>query len=85
MSATIYWEPACVDMKEKHLSCWAPSSFMEQLENRLGERPPTYFDEEDLIGLRELAKTNCDGGGNPFQELVNAIQIHGSIRVWPEY
>lgn len=81
MSASILWEP--VDPKPKHIGCWAPSSFMGQME-RAGLKLPTNLDESVIPVLRGMAAT-ISGTPNPFQELIDKIEKHGKISVWAEH
>lgn len=85
MSASIHWESVKDDQNTGYLCCWAPQSFMRQIEESTGCPLPAYLGIDDIPILEKLAKTNCDGGGNPFQEVITAINKHGSLRVWPEY
>jgi hypothetical protein len=88
VSASIFWEP--VDPKPKRIGCWAPSSFMGQME-RAGFRLPTNLDQGAIPVLRGMAAMISPGLGtdgdpsNPFQELIDKIEKHGTISIWAEH
>jgi hypothetical protein len=83
MSASIFWE--AVDPKPK-IRFWASSSFMEQMK-RAGFRQPIDLDQGAIPVLRGMAATGPTGGDapNPFQELIDKIEKHGTISIWAEH
>ena len=83
MSAAIYYRPA-KPFKDT-LSTFAPQDFMDKLEKATGLRPPCTVGKEFLRELRVLAKLNTDGGGNPFEELVEAIEKYGEVELEASY
>jgi len=79
MSASICWRK--VDPNPETLPVLAPSAFMEALD-RAGMELPHAFDTDDIPVLRGLAAgSNLDG----FKELIELIERHGMIKVWPQY
>jgi hypothetical protein len=83
MSATIYWEPV-VPTTSEHLSTPAPSWFMEVLEEAHFELPH-IFDSDDLPTLKAMAAAAGKANRKPFDQLIEAIEKHERVRVWPEY
>jgi hypothetical protein len=81
MSATIFW--GSINTKTKHLYVMAPSCFMGCLERAEMELPNT-FGANDIQKLRGLAAA-MDEKRNSFNELIEAIEKHGSVNVWYEY
>src|SRR5207344_1202207 len=71
MSASIYYHQV-KPMPKKSLSVWAPSAFQATLRDVFGSNEPE-LGVNDLRELRVLAHVNADGGGNPWQQLVEAI------------
>jgi hypothetical protein len=48
-------------------------------------RMPMTLSPEDIPVLEEMSAENCDGGGNPYEELIKAIRKHGDTKVWYKY
>lgn len=83
MSASIYWCQVRPVSGER-LSAWAPSSFISSIEKAFGGFP-CDFGNGDIEKLKGMASMCNDGGGNPYQEIINRIEKYGVIRVWAEY
>jgi len=81
MSETICWEP--INLKPNYLDVMAPSWFMGCLK-RAEMGLPNTFGPNDIPKLRGLA-ASMDEERNPFNELIEAIEKHGSVNVWYEY
>lgn len=86
MSASIYWEPANRPAKDVPVS--APSRFLTTLQKLTGTSGQEFILGEDHIAALE-ALGDCspyqDDRHNPYLVLVEAIEKHGSIRVWAVY
>lgn len=82
MSAVICWEPVAKE-KANRLKVGSPSLFLEALECGLG-RDSGEFGQGDLERLRGMASM-IKGDANPFNEMVELIELHGAIRIWGEY
>lgn len=87
MSANIYWEPA--EKNANDLPVGGKEAFMDALENagfsdiRHGGQ---VFTEEDLPTLRGMQAVFGEVNvNNPYWHLINAIEKHGSVRVWAQY
>jgi len=74
MGASIFWQP----VKGRSLNVGGRSAFV----NALGL--PREFDESKLEFLRGLAAGNEDFR-DAVEELIDAIETHGNVRVWAEY
>jgi hypothetical protein len=83
VSATIYWEPV-VPTTNEHLSTPAPQWFMEVLEETNMELPHV-FDSDDIPRLRAMAAASGKANRQPFDQLIEALEKHERVRVWPEY
>jgi hypothetical protein len=81
MSANICWEP--VSKKVKRLSVGAPSRFMAVLD-RLGVSLPGEVGVEHVEVLRGAAAVT-DEESNPFQDLIDLIDLYDRVRLWAEY
>ena len=82
MSATILYRQ--VSSTGRSLSCFAPSSFIGSIEQAFGSFPCTLGEEAVPI-LTGMAAVCNDGGGNPYQELISAIEKLGTVEVWAKY
>jgi hypothetical protein len=82
MSANLYWRPAA--KRGTCLSVAAPSSFMEVL-GRISPGPPWTLDSSDLDRLRGAAAASNKGVREGFEELIEAIEKHKSVKVEVEY
>jgi len=84
VSASIYWRPV-VPKEGSRLNTYAPSGFLTALEEVFGSRTPV-LERSDLPTLRGMAAVWTDGsGGNPYKDLINAIEKHEAVEVWAEY
>ena len=84
MSASIVWLPVKPE-KYKSINAPAPSWFKETME-RAGFELPCTLTSTDLPVLRGMAATNLrDDKPNPHQEVVDAVEKHGAIKIWAEY
>ena len=86
MGANLCWEPANRPTKDVPTS--APQRMLEVL-RKLTETSGQEFVLADyhLPALAALAET-CEWGSaerNPYKTLIDAINKHGSIRVWAQY
>jgi len=77
MGATMKW---ALVSKGNSLGVGSPSSFMERLERAFPGNFPMDFCQGDLERLRGMAAVDED-----FDKLIQLIEHHGAIRVWPEY
>lgn len=84
MSATIFWEPVKVNVKQKSLHVLAPSWFIACLE-RADMPLPNTFGIDNIPTLRGLAAAMEEGTKNPFTQLINAIEKNGPVTVWYEH
>lgn len=83
MSANIYWGP--ISPTRTALSTFAPQKFMLTL-NAIGWTDNEELDESHLTALKGMAAVFETGtSANPYQQLIDAIEKHGSIHVWAEY
>lgn len=83
MSANVYWQP--VSTGTKCLPTSAPQRFLESL-RAIGWSDGGYMNDTSISALRGLSVLH--GGpdqDNPYSHLVEAIERHGSVRVWAEY
>ena len=82
MSAAICWER----VKEDHESLYvlAPSSFIESME-RAGLRLPCEIGDGAVPVLTGMAAMHRNDGKNPYEEMIELIEKHGTIRIWAEY
>lgn len=83
MSASFFYSQVC-PVPEQQLSCWAPSAFRTAMEKCFGDLP-WIVRPEDIPRLEGMAAICCDGGGNPYQELIDAIGTHGTVHIRVEY
>ena len=83
MSATILYQA----VKGRALSIGAPSSFLAMLGRVLQRDPPWVLaDGTDALRLRIAADITDDAEWHAaLERLVDAIEEHGTIRVWAEY
>lgn len=81
MGASICWEP--VPEKTRQLSCSAPQNFLESL-RILGWSPERPLNRGFVVALRGMAFA-AGQNGQPYVELIEAIEKHGEVRVWAEY
>ena len=72
MSASILWAQV-KPIEGKSLSAWAPSAFIESIEKAFGGFP-CDFGPDDIPKLSGMASMCRDGGGNPYQEIINRIE-----------
>lgn len=85
MSANIFYRP--VEQKRYDLNVWAPSSFLASLSEAFSQfsEQKFVFNESSIPTLKGMAALCKDGGGNPYEEMIQAITKYGEIEVWPEY
>ncbi len=83
MSANIFFRQVKPAEKES-LSCFAPSSFLATMMEAFGDMP-LQLDQSNLDVLYGMSLLCGDGGGNPYQELIDAINKYHLIEVWPEF
>lgn len=85
MSASILWQPATPPEGES-LHTMAPQAFMRTL-RAIGWDDGGELSNDHLVALKGLAATISDDERypNPYKQLIEAIETHGTIRVWPEY
>ena len=82
MGANIYFRP--VKPKNKYAVCsMAPQSFMETMRKAFGDFP-CELSEADLQKLNGMAIMFTDDC-NPYTDLIDAINKHGTIEVYAEY
>lgn len=83
MSATILYQP----VKGKSLSIGAPSSFLALLERVFGGSARDFvLAEDDVGGLRTAAAATEDREyRKALEELAEAVEKHGAVRVWAVY
>jgi hypothetical protein len=80
MSANIYWK-AVEPTRGTRLSSWAPSAFIASVEKAFGSLP-TVLTEADVPTLKGMAAMCVDAGGNPYEELIEAIETSGAVEIW---
>lgn len=86
MSANIYWEPS--GRQAKDIPTGAPQSLITAIANAgLGDiNAGITLDESDLPTLKGMwavhGRVNVE---NPYWHIIEAIEKHGSIRVWAVY
>lgn len=83
MGASIYYRQV-KPVDRKQLSVCAPSSFMETMDKAF-DTFPSILTENDILKLEGMAAMNCDGGGNPYADLIKAIKKYGVIEVYALY
>lgn len=83
MSANIIYRQAIL-IKGKCLSCYAPSAFITTMEKAFGQFP-LVLDENAIPRLEGMAVMCNDAGGNPYQELIDAINSMDKIEVSAVY
>lgn len=82
MSASIYYQP----VNGKRLSMGGQSSFLELLRRLTSSQGPWELDDYWSSQLTGAAKATKDKEHRAaLEELVDAIEKHGPIRVWAEY
>ncbi len=82
MSATLRYQP----IRGKSLNVGAPSSFQALLERVFGQRPPLSLDPSDVDRLRTAAAaTDQEEFRKALEELAEAVEKHGDVRLWAEY
>lgn len=79
MSMNAYWEPWKPKPRAIKTTSLTDSDFIQKLINAFGFNKRGVYDEDDLTILKAMA-TVCED----YQQLVNAIEQHGQIRVWGE-
>lgn len=81
MSATVLYQP----MKGKALKIGGTSSFLRALEDLFGGRELALDVSavNCLMGLR--AGLSSADEKEAVDELISAIHVHGTIRIWAEY
>lgn len=81
MSANILWQP----IKGKSLEVNAPSSFLETLELGFGNLPIDL--NQSRIPMLEGMKAAIRDANQKeaIQTLIDALYLHGTIRIWTEY
>ena len=81
MSASIYYQP----IKGTLLPMGAQQSFLAMLRRLFNNDTVTLY-EDDLVRLN-AAMLAIENGEHKdaLQTLVDAVEKHGAVRVWPEY
>ena len=79
MSLSTYWEPWSTDPHRIKTTTMTDSEFLKALMDAFGIAHGGVYNEDDLTILVAMAAAN-----DSFQELVCAIEKHGTIRVWGE-
>jgi hypothetical protein len=46
---------------------------------------PHVFDDGDIPALKAMAAASGKANRQPFDQLIEAIEKHDKVRVWPEY
>lgn len=83
MSANIYFRQVR-PIDSESLSVYAPSSFIESMTEAFGVFP-CILGANEVPVLKGMAALNRDGGGNPYSELIEAINKYGTVEVYAEY
>ena len=87
MSANIYYRQV-KPIDGKDLAVFGPSSFIRSLEQAFG-RFPCELGKKDIETLKGMAAVSMDGAedkyGNPYTNLIEAIEKLGVIEVYAEY
>lgn len=81
MPAAIYWEPA--DASKARISCPAPSSFIDRM-TKVFHGFPLTLSESDIPALKAMA-VMYESKPNPYEELLDILEQHRSIRLWASY
>ena len=79
MSLKSYWEPWKPRPVPLELEQQTDSDFIEALVKAFGRGHDFIYSDRDLPILQAMAAVNSE-----FQQLVDAVQAHGTIRVWGE-
>lgn len=82
MSANIYWEP--VAKNNRTIDTGAPEYFMRVL-GKFGWQDGDTLGVEALDGLKAVVEAIHEGDHKSFQQLIDAIEKHGAIRIWAVY
>jgi len=82
LSASIHWRP--VSETKNTLDVAAPSAFRDAIRECFGELP-VQLDEKAIPILRGMAAMCRSARGNPYSDLIDAIQHCGAIEVWATY
>lgn len=80
MTLCILWEPC--SFAPKALSAGAPSALLAILEEFFGAAP-IVMGRSHLRMLSAMAAVAADP--KPYQEMIEAIEVHSQIRLSPEY
>lgn len=84
MSANVYWWPH--KKGEETLGVRAPSEFKEAMERAGFGESPWCLGREHLATLRGMAAVyDYRDDGNPYQDLIDAIEKHGIVDVVMRY
>lgn len=83
MGATIRWEP--VEKTFTTIEVAAPSAFVNAMTRGYGHSPWTLTknDRQKLEGM--AAAVGTDSERKPYEEIIDRLNYHDAIRVWPEY
>lgn len=79
MSLNAYWEPWAPKPRPITTTSLTDANFVRALVDAFGMHHGAEYGEGDLPILRGMAAANQD-----FQQLVDAIEKYGTIRVWGE-
>lgn len=82
MGASIYYQP----VNGTHLSMGAPSSFMDLLRRVTSSQGPWELDghwTSQLLGASKATEDEAHRAA--LEEIIEAIEKHGTVRVWAEY
>ncbi len=79
MSLSAYWEPWSSSPRRIKTTTMTDSEFLKALVDVFSIAHGGVYNEDDLIILKAMAAAN-----DSFQELVDAVEQHGTIRVWGE-
>ena len=82
VSANIYFEP--IDPHPRAIGTFAPSSFQEAM-RKAGFELPCVLDASAVPVLSGMAATFGSNSPNPYEDIIEAIETHGKIRLWAEY
>ena len=79
MSLNAYWEPWEPNPVPLELERMTNADFIGALSTAFGFGHDFVYGEKDLPTLKAMAAANSE-----FQQIVDAIETHGRIRVWAE-
>lgn len=83
MSASICYR--FLSTVNKTIPVSSPQAFMKLLREAFDSDEPWQFDSECIPILKGMAAFKSFGEPDPFQYIINQIEKHGPIEIWPEY